>query len=927
MVSRLTKIALIVIFALLATLAAVVLAAHVLISHQDHELIKRELASRVKASTGFELQINGPLELPYSLLPTVVLEDIVLNNPGFDGEKNLFEAKELRITFAALPLLNGEILVYESSMSSVELNLEVSSDGRSNWISSKPGDTNTVLGKIAVHELNFENIRLSYRNLQTGVTFDVPIEELNLRAPIFNDQIQMHLRAELAGTPGEISGTLGSMQDILSGSAVPIDLDINIHDVDIELNGQVDEIENGEINRLQLRLAAEGNDLREIEKLFDITVPETERFSVVADLSIVDGALSASNIFAEFTWLGSEMNLAGNIADVRDMAGIDIAARVSGNDLSDVSSIIPNASLPQTDIYDLSGTAMGDWPSIGVFDAQVNLLRNDISLHASGAVSDVANLDGLDVLLSVRGRNLTNLSQIVGQELPPTQTYQFSGRLSGTWPAISISEARATLMRNNLSIDLAGGIKDVLDLSGIDLNVAANGSDLYSVPELALDLDLPPMQSYRLSATLVGDAETLSAQRVVFEGSTPGATLDLRGEVGRVRDLTEMDLALLITIDGLSSLSPYFGTDLPESEPMELSGRLTGSAHDLNLDDFALRSGESLVFGSAGLRTGERPRIVGSVSSGVLDLRPYLVAAQEEAATSEAKDARMFSDEPFDLSYLDLFDAQFRLDNLELLSPTENVRVEHMTIELQKGSLTIDPMELTRTDTTISGHFVLDRQTQPEFYADLSIENVDLSTFLQDIRSREIYEGRFDLAFDLRSRGSSVSEVMANLNGELAAFVSEARIPDTSLPLRSIDVVLSMLPWLKLREDLVVNCAIGQFDIDDGIVNIELLYLDSAQMRMVGGGSIDLRTEELDLRLSPRPRRYRILAHNIDVAVTGPLSEPKVSSIGAAKAVAAIYVKYALLGPIGLLVPTEKPQKHPCVGSLQEYRQQQAVKE
>ncbi len=56
--------------ALLAILATVVLAAHVLISRQDHELIKRQLASRVQAVTGFELQINGPLELPYSLLPT-----------------------------------------------------------------------------------------------------------------------------------------------------------------------------------------------------------------------------------------------------------------------------------------------------------------------------------------------------------------------------------------------------------------------------------------------------------------------------------------------------------------------------------------------------------------------------------------------------------------------------------------------------------------------------------------------------------------------------------------------------------------------------------------------------------------------------------------------------------------------------------------
>ena len=95
MLSRRTKISLAAIVALVAALAAVAVAVHVLVSRQDHELIKRQLASRVQAATGFELRIDGPLELPYSLLPTIVLEDIVLNNPDFDGEKNLLEAKEL----------------------------------------------------------------------------------------------------------------------------------------------------------------------------------------------------------------------------------------------------------------------------------------------------------------------------------------------------------------------------------------------------------------------------------------------------------------------------------------------------------------------------------------------------------------------------------------------------------------------------------------------------------------------------------------------------------------------------------------------------------------------------------------------------------------------------------------------------------------
>ncbi len=985
--------------ALLAILAAVVLAAHALISRQDHELIKRQLASRVQAVTGFELRINGPLELPYSLLPTLVLQDVVLNNPDFNGEKNLLEAEELRIKFAALPLLRGEIVVHESSTSSVDLNLEVSEDGRSNWISGETGGTTTLPAQFSVHEVDSNDIRLSYTNLQTGVAFDGRIDEINVRAPIFNDQIEMESLLEFLGTPIEISGTLGSAEDILSGSAFPVDFDIDIHDVDLEVNGQIDKIENGEINSFLLRLAAEGDDLREIEKLFGTTVPETKSFSAVSVLSILDGRLSASNIFVDIEWLGSELELAGDIADIRDLVGFDIAARVSGDDLSDISSLIDFAPLPTTDSYNLSGTAQGDWPSIGISEAQLSLSQNDIVLDASGSLADVANLDGLDVLLGVRGRNLSDLSQIVGQELPPTRTYHFSGRLDGTWPAISVSAASAKLTRDNLAMNLAGSVDNLADLSGMNLDVVASGRDLSSVPELSqieppatdhyefkgrligspsqlsisdmeaivergqhrltlsggvndlaefggidsqlsaagtdlselnttLGLDFPPTQSYRISTALAGDAGTLSARDVVIEGSAPGARLELKGNIGRVRDLREMDLAMLIAVDGFSSLSPYFGTSLPESEPIELSGRLTGSAPDLNLDEFTLRSGDSLVMGSARLRTGERLSIIGSVSSGVLDLRPYFVAAQEEdEASVETRNDRMFSDEQFDFSYLDAFDAQFRLDNLELVSSPENVLIKHATIGLQQGSLTIDPMELMRSDSTASGHFVLERQTQPAFDAALSIENVDLGTFLQDIRLREVYEGRFDLALDLRSRGNSAREVMANLNGEIDAFVSEARVPDASLSLRSIGLVLGMLPWIKRREDLVVNCAISQLDVDDGIVNVELLYIDSAQMRMVGGGTIDLRAEELDLRLLPRPRGSRILAHNIDVLVTGPFTEPKISNVGAGKAISAEYGKYILLGPLGLLVPIGRSQKHPCVGSLQEYREQQAEAE
>jgi uncharacterized protein involved in outer membrane biogenesis len=298
---------------------------------------------------------------------------------------------------------------------------------------------------------------------------------------------------------------------------------------------------------------------------------------------------------------------------------------------------------------------------------------------------------------------------------------------------------------------------------------------------------------------------------------------------------------------------------------------------------------------------------------------------QDAVDRAEMASDRIFSDDPIDLMFLDALDMRLTLDDLELHSSAGNVIVKQATIELQEGSLTIEPMQLARNETTIAGHFQLDRETSPEFIADLTIENIDLGIFLQDVRAREIYEGRFDLALDFRSRGNSVREIMANLNGKLSAFVSEARIPQVSLPLTKTGIIFDGLPWLQRREDVIVNCAISHMEAANGIVDINLLYLDSAQMTMVGGGTIDLRAEQLDLRLSPRPKRRKILAHNIDVILRGPFIDPQKSNVGAGKSIATDYGKYALLGPLGLLVPTSRAKKHPCFGSLQEFRQQQAA--
>jgi hypothetical protein len=672
---------------------------------------------------------------------------------------------------------------------------------------------------------------------------------------------------------------------------------------------------------------------------------------------------------------------------------------VSGDDARQLSAIHDLLWLPETDAYQFAGTVRGSWPDLEATEIHARVERNDFIADAVGGVMDVVDFAGIDMEVSVRGDNLNALSEFVSVALPQTHAYQLEGRINGAWPDLTLTAADASLTQGDLQLDLSGDVDDLAALSGFDIGVVASGSDLSQVPELGeydipmtdsfnldarlagdpnsiaatidrasarrglheavlagkigelatfddvdlqlqasgenlaelndvIGLNVPPTHNYRVTSDLAGGAHEISASNLVLVGEMPGARLDIRGSVGRIIDLHDVDLAIQAATDDLSSLSRYLDFRLPVSEPLEATGNLRGTAPNMKLENFTMRSGKTLVNGSIAVHMGDRVSLEGSVSSGVIDLTPWWVAGRDEAQDQAAsRSDKVFSTKPIDLSFLDHFDAQMTLDNVELWASADNAHVERATVALDESSLSIEPLRLTRDDSLFSGRFLLNRQAAPRYELDMTVENANLATFLKDVRATEIYEGRFDLAVELEGNGVSVRDIAASLNGNVTAFVSEAHIPQVSTVLSTVELLFELLPWVQLRDDLVVNCGISQVEIDQGLATIRLLYLDFRQLTMIGGGTINLRDETLRLRFAPRPKTRRFLAHNIDITMRGSLAEPRVATAGASRAAATAYGKYALIGPFGLLVPTGRAKTHPCVGSLQEYRAQETESE
>ncbi len=1007
MFRRVLKIALSVLGALVLLMLAVSISLHVLISRQDHQLIKDQVSRRITEATGYTLEINGPLDLPYALLPTIVLHDIVLDAVAPVDDAPLLTADSLRITIAILPLLQDRVRIDDTTLTNAALHLEFDATGQPNWIPETRPETRESDFAVDVHAINFEHvdIRLVDRriNVEAGRRIDelrARIAELRLNAPAGETHVDVELVAEFEDLPVRAEGRISARDNAFAGLELPVSLTGTILDMAFALDGHIDRVVGAPIDELGFfaNVHLEGSNMDAFSAVTGLPLPTTTSFVIDGDVEGRPGSIVANDVNGTLDRDGMKLAAKGRIGQLTSFDELDLAATLTGEDLQSVP-YLDFDDVPATDSFEISANVRGDWPAFRLENVSANAKRNDITVAASGRIADASTFGGARLEITIDGNNINDLAMLFDNTSYNTRSYSWSGRVLGSWPELSIENTEFNVERDDLKARITGGYEDIINspvmdvrieasganaaaipefqslglptteefsidtrlrgapdavsasettlsarrgnhrltasgtvgdintFSDVNLAVSASGADLYELNDVFAP-DFPHTERYELSGRLTGNAEDLSARDLKLAGSVPGLDLELSGDVGKIIELRDVDVGGRVMIDDPPQLAEWSGINLPRDLEIELSGRMAGTAPNFDLSDLTYRSGESLVHGNVSLVVDDKLSFTGAVTSGHIDLKPFFSTNDEEPAdTGGVEKGKLFSDEPLDFGWLDAVDLDFSLDDLELVREGENTQVPRAHIAIEQGSLKLDPIEMTYEDARLVGHVHLDRNAATALDARFSLENVDLARFLEDFRYRDFYEGSFDMALGISTQGTSLRQMASNLDGDLVFFISDASIAGVNLQLRITDVLLSALPWLKREDDVYINCAMSEMAAEDGIVDVRLLYLDSAQLRMMGGGTIDLRNETYDLRLAPRPRGTRILAHNIDVLVTGPLNDPEYSTTGAARTVATKYGKYAVLGPAGLLLPSERSKKHPCIGSLQEYRNSQETQE
>lgn len=396
-------------------------------------------------------------------------------------------------------------------------------------------------------------------------------------------------------------------------------------------------------------------------------------------------------------------------------------------------------------------------------------------------------------------------------------------------------------------------------------------------------------------------------------GSIGHTHISLEGTVTDLQTLSAADLHTVLRGDSLEQLYPLLGIAFPVTRPYNVAGRLVHSGSTWRFAQFTGRVGGSDLAGFAQVVTGgKRPQLTAEVQSNRLvldDLGPVIGArpgSVKQAVAQPQDRGHVLPDLPFNTGRWDSVDADVQLHARSLQRaralPLENLLVH---LALHDGLLTLNPLNFGLAGGQLEATVTLDGRRAPlSGQVQARVRHVLLGKLFPTLDLGKSSIGQVHGDFDLKGAGNSVGSMLAHADGKLGLVVSDGQI--SQLMMEKAGLHLWEILGLSLTGDRLIKlrCAVADFDVRQGTMQASALVLDTQVTTLLGTGSIDLKSETLDLTLDPRTKTTSPLSLRSPIYIRGSFAQPRVQiDKGRVITRAAGALGLGLLNPLLALIP------------------------
>jgi len=609
---------------------------------------------------------------------------------------------------------------------------------------------------------------------------------------------------------------------------------------------------------LRLRLDSDEIDLAELESVLPVT-PDSRPASTRADLNIpvLPGQIDLSDADIDV----DIKRIAGTPVAIRDVT-FDGRIREGYMYPSPFSANVADAGFSGAILLDLRSAE----PIAGLWLYAADLNVGNV-LRKLGLARDLeAGFNEFAINLVARSSRLGDMlarSELVGSV--------GGGRIVLRDPKLK-GEARVKVDQGELRAD-----------PGKPVRLTINGA-LDDVP-VTISVDTAP------AAELVDSKRPLH-----FNLQLAAADTEVRFTGNIARPIgTEFALALDAHGKRFTDLNKLTRASLPPWGPWSAAGQFRVSPRGYEVNDLQLKVGDSTLRGRGRLDTTTgRPRTSVTLNSPVIQLNDFKFGdwspvekkpEQEKTGSQPTKitadEARRRAAQASDQAQTLLSPEMLRRQDVSLvvvveqvLSGKDKLGAGKMEAKLENGRADIGPIEVQIPGGSASmrmGYQPTEQDVQVDLHID--VEKFDYGVLARRIKPDTDLSGTFSLKVDVDSRARYLSEILRHGNGRIEFAVWPQNMKAGVIDLWAVNVLVALASKVDPEKASKVNCAVGRFKLNDGILADEGIVLDTSKIRVTGTGKADFTKEQFGLRMRPQSKTAQFFSLSTPLAVTGSFDD------------------------------------------------------
>jgi len=304
----------------------------------------------------------------------------------------------------------------------------------------------------------------------------------------------------------------------------------------------------------------------------------------------------------------------------------------------------------------------------------------------------------------------------------------------------------------------------------------------------------------------------------------------------------------------------------PMIDTISLEGRLAAGQNGLRVSQLRAVLDDMTASGTLDLAmTGPRPALGGDLRFDrlILDklrLRPVPVRTDAARATGDGYlSAHAAPDDPaasrINLSGLDALDADVTIAAKAISYGELSGRDVALRARLEDALLAVRLAKLSLYDGSGAGRMELSgHQGVPVVSAKLELEGVNTLPLLSDASDFDWVSGRMTGTVNVASGGETLEGMRKRLRGEARLTIRDGALEGLDLPGMLARLQAGDLGKFRRREgeQTRFDRLQANWTVSKGVAATQDLLLEGHYVQAEGKGKINLRTERLDIRLSPR---------------------------------------------------------------------------